>query len=518
LKKAVIRAIIKWDYFAKENIMNIRKITSVAAAAVIITPVLSGCTLFGKRKEYKTAAYSFTVPNSLKMDDTETEDDGSITCYNFSGGDFKSLSVYDTTGFSPRVSTVQLEYNVAQHLKSVSYINLEYDEIKLGDLNCYTFSYTDPSRDKDKGKCRITYEIINENISLTAAAYYDSKDEKSVKKELEKIMKSAEYISDYRVPTEIQNYECEYFKIDYDPKWNISYNKESFTDREPVSVKFSYRFADDVKQIHRPKLEIKVENSGGNKTAEQYAQETADNYGSSVSSEEILGFPAYKISHYSTDKDDPDDYSGHKNYYYFDFNGVVYEITAETNFAAENEDADIQELISCIELTEFSQDEISNRQQDFNTAAFTDYTFSNASFTIDSRLKPYYDDINKYDSFTELSGDYFKLEINNDVFADSVHDALITEYEDKADYFWWLGKEYGDFSVEEADFQTQTVTVGAYEAELLTYKDNNGRFNSVYFISVDGHIWRFEFSCYERDKDEMQEIIDGFFNSLTFSE
>lgn len=498
--------------------MNIRKITSVAAAAVIIMPVLSGCSFLGMRKEYKTAAYSFTVSKSVKMEDTETSDDGSITCYNFSGGDFCSLSVYDTTGFSPRVSTVQLEYNVAQHLKSASYINLEYDEIKLGDLNCYTFSYTDPSRDKDKGKCRITYEIINENISLTAAAYYDSKDEKSVKKELEKIMKSAEYISDYRVPTETQTYECEYFKVNYDPKWMISYNEESFTDRKPVEVRFNYRFADDVKQTHRPELEIKVENNGGSQTAEKLAQETADRSGTSVSREELLGVSAYKIDHYTTAKDDPEDYAVHKNYYYFDFNGVVYCITAETNFAAENEETELQELISCIELTEFSQDEISRRQQEFIAGAFTEYTFKNATFTIDSRIEPDYDDINKYNSFTNLSGDYFKLEINNDVFADSVHDALITEYEDRADYFWWLGNENGDFSVEEADFQTQTVTVGAYEAELLTFTDRSEYLYFEYFLANGDEIWEFAFDCPDRKADEMQEIINGFFNSLTFSE
>lgn len=498
--------------------MNIRKITSLITVAVIITPVLSGCTLFGKRKEYKTAAYSFTVSKSVKMEDTETSDDGSITCYNFSGGNFCSLSVYDTTGFSPRVSTVQLEYNVAQHLKSVSYINLEYDEIKLGDLNCYTFSYTDPSRDKDKGKCRITYEIINENISLAADAYYDRKNKNSVKKELEKIMKSAEYISDYKVPTETQTYECEYFKVNYDPKWIADYYEDYFTDRKPVSVKFSYRFAGDIKQKNKPKLTIEIENSGGSQTAEKLAQETADRLGTSVSSEELLGVTAYKIDHYSTAKDDPDDYAGHKNYYYFDFNGVVYCITAETNFAAESEEAELQELISCIELTEFSQDEISKRQQEFNAAAFTEYTFKNATFTIDSRLKPEYDDINKYNSFTNLSGDYFHLSIDSSIYKDSVHDALEAEYQDRYDFAQQIYWEDGDYSPETADFQTQTVTVGAYEAELLTYKDNNGRFKSVYFISVDGHIWRFEFSCYERDKDEMQEIIDGFFNSLIFSE
>lgn len=498
--------------------MNIRKITSVAAAAVIITPVLSGCTFLGMRKEYKTAAYSFTVSKSVKMEDTETTDDGSITCYNFSGGDFCSLSVYDTTGFSPRVSTVQLEYEVTQHLKSASYIDLEYDEIKLGDLTCYTFSYTDPSRDKDKGKCRITYEIINENISLTAAAYYDSKDEKSVKKELKKIMKSAEYISDYKVPTETQTYECEYFKLNYDPKWIADYNEDYFTDREPVSVKFSYRFAGDIKQKHNPKLTVEIENSGGRQTAEKLAQETADRLGTSVSREELLGVSAYKIDHYTTAKDDPEDYAVHKNYYYFDFNGVVYCITAETNFSAENEETELQELISCIELTEFSQDEISRRQQEFIAGAFTEYTFKNATFTIDSRIEPNYDDINHSDLYARLSGDYINLYIDPTIYKNSVHEALESEYQDRYDFAQQIYWEDGDYSPETADFQTQTVTVGAYEAELLTFTDRSEYLYFEYFLANGDEIWEFAFDCPDRKTDEMQEIINGFFNSLTFSE
>jgi len=505
------------------GILGKRIISAATVGALLLSA--AGCKdkYEGERISYDTVNFRFTVDDNITVDESVECGDG-IGEYDFVGGDFISLNVegYVVNELKAKANA---EYTADYLKESDSVENIKTEVIKDAPYECAAVHYTDNDFEKSEGRGISEYYMTYQSRSFKLEAHYDTDDKKAATAELERIMLSAEYISDYFLPTEPQTYTTDYFSVNYEPKWKAcNIKEEDITTDVAASVNFCYAETDDPDKYIFPQLKINVYNNGGSETAEDMAYRLYKRYDESSSmrnvtlvEDEILGYTASVCSYALGDKTAIENIS-----YYIDLNGMVYCISMHINEDSEDDMKDMNELLEGITLKELSDEKIAEKLDERNDARYSDYVFHDAYFTIDSTMEADNNNVTETGGSVLFSGYNCKLTIEIDEDSESAE----RERENTIDFLEFLHSDYDeyeeddpfDFYSDELEFDTGSETIGEYELPSLIFEvPDSERCEKYYFLKHDENVWEFCFNYDTEYEDDVDELINDFFNSLKFT-
>ena len=470
------------------------------------------------RKGYQTAYYSFDADEGLTVSE-KIERDGGVKEYSFKGGKFIELTIQGA--YVDQLTPIaSVKYNAEDFEERDTVKDFEWKVIEDAPYECAAYFFTD-TRDKEVRVCNYTMSF--QSVRFTVEASCSPSDADEVTAEIEKIIRSARYISDKMLPTEPQDYDTPYLTLHYDPKWGIANEqKEDLANGTLVNTKFCYAQTDDPQKYLFPNLTLKVCNNGGEENAFALAgKQYKNNTGSTIltdvkmNEDEILGHKAECVSLIMGKDSKPDEERYRVNSWYIDLNGMVYVITTSVHLNSENDKKDIDELLSGLTLKELSGDDISAEKQRREDARYTAYTFRGASFEVDSRLKAKeFDDTKRNIHFDNYGNDLYIYFWENDKAEDRIEfdsESVKSGFEDKK-------------AERKASLKTSREHIGGYELKLLSYTEPANYSHSSderikkYYYNNGNDLWVFEFDCYEGKESESDEIIKAFFESLKFGE
>ena len=500
-----------------------KRITAIAAAGAMILP-LCACSSnsSGSRDTYSTAYYSFTV-NSTYTEKSQVDygKDGIAEEYAFENGPFENLTVQ---GYEPKQLTAaaDVDYHVEELKKFETITDIESEVITDTPYDCSAYHYTDTDTDKSDGQCFSNYIMNYQGIAFSVCVQYKSINKSKVRKEMENIVRSVEYISDKYLPDEPQDYDTPYFALHYEPKWCMARNDDTDLRNDlTVNVKFWYARTETVDKYVYPSLSVSVQNNGGTGSAAEAAEKECESVQDSkltleydLTTEDFMGHEAHLLTRTAKFSDLNADIKK----WYFDLNGMIYCVSAMTHSGSESDEQDIQELLSGLTLKELSEEEVTAQHQAREEARTTDETFRSASFIMDSRMERRKD--SESENSVRFSAYYRDMEI------DVRKNTLDAETQAKADADRQKERAEIDPTIEEADLDISISadTIGGYEMYLLSYidpKDASHTYDEhhrIYYMKRDGEMWKFKFYNSPENEDEMTAFITQFFESLKFDE
>ncbi|MBO4877605.1 MAG: hypothetical protein J5501_06345 [Ruminococcus sp.] len=512
-----------------------KRITSIAVAGAMLMP-LCGCasetadtsSVSGSvsvssdgRTVYETAFYRFTTDSGLKLTESNDYDDDDIADkFEFEGSGIISLEISGSSVQRLRAKASAEDY--AESLRDDENItDIETEVIEEAPYECAACHYTNNDNEKSVGQCISSYYMTYQSMELAVFAHYKKSDAKSARAELRKIMCSAEYISDIFLPTEPQDYDTPYFTLHYDPKWGVARDTETdLTTGNVVGVKFCYAETDDPGKYLTPSLSFAVLNNGGNDTAAEKAQSVYESKQKSKTTNDIelstvdfMGNEAqlltYRIS--------TGDIRWGIRAWYFDLNGMIYTVTSVINDGSEDDQKEIDELLSGLTLKHLTEEKIAEQHQAREDARTTDETFRNASFIMDSRMI-------RSSLESEQRVGFFNYTRNLEI---TVHDLILSPEElaeNTAESRRHLAEINPDSTPDDWDIKLSDETVSGYDMVLLSYIEPENASHSydehfrIYYLGRGEETWEFEFSNSPDNEEEMTEFITKFFESLKFDQ
>lgn len=468
------------------------------------------------RKGYQTPFYSFDADEDLTVSE-KIERDGGVEEYSFKGGKFIELTIQGA--YVDQLTPIaSVKYNAEDFEERDTVKDFEWKVIEDAPYECAAYFFTD-TRDKEVRVCNYTMSFQSVRFTVTASCSPSDADE--VTAEIEKIIRSARYISDKMLPTEPQDYDTPYLTLHYDPKWGIANEqKEDLANGTLVNTKFCYAQTDDPQKYLFPNLTLKVYNNGGEENAFALAgKQYKNNTGSTIltdvkmNEDEILGHKAECVSLIMGKDSKPDEERYRVNSWYIDLNGMVYVITTSEHLNSENDKKDIDELLSGLTIKELSDEEIAADMQRREDARYTAYTFRGASFEVDSRLKAKEFDDSKHS--VSFRGTVVDLYIH---FYEDVNARDKLSYDEESMKYSFEDKK----AERKAGLRTSKEHIGEYDLSVLQYKEpanfshsSNERIKRYYYNNGKA-LWTFEFAG--EKENEMNEVIKAFFESLKFGE
>ena len=200
----------------------------------------------GNRVNYDSTNYSFTIDDGLELDYEPYEDEnGNVNSYEFKGKLFEELTVQG--GYIHQLTAIATEKDNAESLKKDDDVqDVSWEEIKDASYPCAALHYKDPSYDEDEGQWVSEYLMTYQSRSFTVSARYKDKNKKAARAEMERIVKSASYTSDFMLPTNEQDYTCQLFNFHYGPQWMIERDRgEDLANSVMGDIKCCYAETDD---------------------------------------------------------------------------------------------------------------------------------------------------------------------------------------------------------------------------------------------------------------------------------
>ena len=499
-----------------------KRLLAAAAAGAMMLPLWScGGKYTGERVTYDSAAYSFTVDDGLKIDGEPYEyENEAATSYSFTGKLFKELEI--NSGQVHQLTAVSTEKDNAESLKKNDDAqDVSWEEIKDASYPCAALHYKDPSYDEDEGQWVSEYLITCQATAFTVSARYTDKNKKAARAELERIVKSASYTSDFMLPTNEQDYTCQLFNFHYGPQWMIERDRgEDLANSVMVDIKFCIAETDDPDQYLFPNAGVRVINNGGTENASDLAGAQYDkNSQSSVlkdvklKNEEFFGLDAHIVTY----KMDTGDTPLVGTTYYMDLNDMVYVISKTVHEGSERDEQDIYDLLSGLTIFKLTEQELAQLNQSREDARYYDDTLHGASYIVDGRME---------NIATESDADQraYYHDYGRDLIIEVRKSPLSAEETAQSDSESEVAYAEGEEDMDPADLNisTENVTVGQYEMINLTYTEPENFSHSYditvrsYYYERNGELWKFQFTNSPDNQDEMTDFIGQFFDSLKF--
>ncbi|MBQ8960320.1 MAG: hypothetical protein IJ071_03770 [Ruminococcus sp.] len=499
-----------------------KKLIALASVGAMVLP-LGGCAdkYSGDRVAYDSTNYSFTVDDGIKVDGEPYKDEnGAVGTYNFDGKLFAELSVQGE--YIHQLTAIATEKDNASSFKDDEKVrDVSWEEIKGAPYECAALHYKNTGYDEDEGQWVSEYLMTYQSRAFTVSARYKDKNKKAARAELERIVKSAKYTSDFRLPTTEQDYTCQLFNFHYGPQWMIERDREEdLANDSMVDIKFCYAQTDDPDQYLFPSAGIRIINNGGTENAFDLAGKQYDkNSQSSVltdvtlTNEEFFGLDA-EIVTYTLGTSDPPLIG---KAYYMDLNEMVYVITTTVHEGSERDEQDVYDLLSGLTIFKLTDQEIEMIQQAREDARYYDDTLHGASFTMDGRMSNI-----ATDSYADSRAHY--SDYGRDLIIYVHESSLSPEEAAEATAEQEIANIEGDedMDIGKAQIKVDSVTVGQYDMaefsciEPENYSHSYDETKRKYFLERDGELWEFEFTNYPDHQDEMTEFIELFFGSLKF--
>lgn len=128
------------------------------------------------------------------------------------------------------------------HLESLGFTDVSYELIDLDGFQASVIDHIDKWNGEDK--IWSTYTAICEGRKFSVFAIYSIENKDKAAPMLNDIIHSAVYTSDYRLPTEQQEYETEAYSISFGPEWvRNSYKSESAMKDDGLVCSDQFQFA-----------------------------------------------------------------------------------------------------------------------------------------------------------------------------------------------------------------------------------------------------------------------------------
>lgn len=498
-----------------------KKLIALTAVGAMLLPLGScGEKYNGNRVNYDSTNYSFTIDDGLELDYEPYEDEnGNVDSYEFKGKLFEELTVQG--GYIHQLTAIATEKENASTLEenNESVEDASWEEIKDAPYECAALHYKNTSYSEDEGQWISEYLMTYQSRSFTVSARYKDKNKKAARAEMERIVKSAKYTSDFMLPTTEQDYTCQLFNFHYGPQWMIERDGgEDLANDVMVDLNFCIAETDDPDQYLFPSAGIKVINNGGTENAFDLAGKKYDkNSQSSVlkdvklKNEEFFGLDAHIVT-YKMDND----LALVGTTYYMDLNDMVYVITKTVHEGSERDEQDIYDLLSGLTIFKLTEQEMAQLNQSREEARYYDDTFHGASFIVDGRMKR----STVYDSDDEVKFSNYGSDLYIRVFQQALTPEEIANND--ADREIRAAEASEDMTPEDLKLTVENIAMGEYDLVLLTYTEPENFSHSYdetirrYYLEHDGEKWTFEFTNSPDNEDEMTDFISEFFFSLKF--
>ena len=476
----------------------------------------------GNRVTYDSTNYSFTIDDGLKLDYEPYEDEnGNVDSYEFKGKLFEELTVQG--GYIHQLTAVATEKENASTLEedNESVENASWEKIKDAPYECAALHYKNTSYSEDEGQWISEYLMTYQSRSFTVSARYKDKNKKAARAEMERIVKSASYTSDFMLPTNEQDYTCQLFNFHYGPQWMIERDRgEDLANDVMVDLNFCYAETDDPDQYLFPSAGVKVINNGGTENAFDLAGKAYDKKSQSsvlkdvkLKNEEFFGLDAHIVT-YTMDSADPPLVG---TTYYMDLNDMVYVIIKTVHEGSERDEQDIYDLLSGLTIFKLNEQELAQLNQSREDARYYDDTLHGASYIVDGRME---------NIATESDADQraYYHDYGRDLIIEVRKSPLSAEETAQRDSEDEIAYAEGEEDMDPADLNisTENVTVGQYEMINLTYTEPENFSHSYdmtvrnYYYEHNGELWKFQFTNSPDNQDEMTDFIGQFFDSLKF--
>lgn len=499
-----------------------RKIIALAAVGAMLLPLGScGDKYTGERVTYDSAAYSFTVDDGLKIDgepyEYENED---ATSYSFTGKLFKELGI--NSGQVHQLTAVPTEKENAESMQEDETLeDVSWEEIKGTPYECAASHYRATDVDEDEGQWFSEYLMTYQSRAFTISARYTDKNKKAARAEMERIVKSASYTSDFMLPTTEQDYTCQLFNFHYGPQWMIERDRgEDLANSVMVDIKFCIAETDDPDQFLFPTAGVRVINNGGTENAFDLAGKLYDKNSDStvfkdvkLLNEEFFGLDAHIVTY----KMDTGDTPLVSTIYYMDLNDMVYVISKTVHEGSERDEQDIYDLLSGLTIFKLTEQELAQLNQSREDARYYEDTLHGASYIVDGRME---------NIATESDADQraYYHDYGRDLIIEVRKSPLSAEETAQSDSESEAAYAEGEEDMDPADLNisTEKVTVGQYEMINLTYTEPENFSHSYdmtvrnYYYERNGELWKFQFTNSPDNQDEMTDFIGQFFDSLKF--
>lgn len=315
-----------------------KKIFALSAVICIIMTV-SGCSANSRGSvEYECGDYKFQVSGKYIGTGMGT----SNSSYYFRRkSDNTSISVTSTDVHFADIQ-VLLDYVV----KDTE--NIDTGDITLTsaatttDLDCnyaagaVHFEYSNGTGDS-------TYYVENETKVLSINANYELPDKDSICREMEKIVSSAEYISNYMVHTDSYEVENDYFSVITPKEWH--YSTMDFAGTSKSSYYFRKVRAQSVEEMETNVIIRTPEESGD--SPEEAAEKCVESFEDVYLKPSRFKYELFDIEAECVEaKNDDSDIMIRT--FFFEHGGLLWEVTL--NYSNDDELADIEDLLGRIEL------------------------------------------------------------------------------------------------------------------------------------------------------------------------
>lgn len=306
---------------------------------ICMTAAISGCSANTREGvEYECGDFKFQVSEKYIGTATGTENS---TYFFRQNSDDTNIQISSSDSHYADIK-VWLDYVV----KNTE--NIDTGDVKLTsavtttDLDCdyaagaVHFEYSNGTGDS-------TYYIENETKGLAINANYKLSDKDSICRELEKIVRSAEYISNYRAHTDSYKVENDYFSVLVPKEWY--YYTMDFEGTSKCSYIFRRVRARSVDEINTNVIIRTPETDYG--SLEEAAEKCVETFKEvrlkpSRFKSEIFGIEAECVEAKVDDSDII------VREYYFEHGGLLW--TININYSTDDELAAIEEMLSRIEL------------------------------------------------------------------------------------------------------------------------------------------------------------------------
>lgn len=301
---------------------------------------------------YQTMYFSFSVGDNVKYKTHEDRvQDGENyfhlsdkRSFEFTCEDegIEEISIHDTysTNCTP-------EFHMKKQESYMAFDENGWTLSKNGDNDIASYC---TSLNYNTGTCEAVAEVLCQGKNMTVYAVCKPESLENAKNIVNEITQSAKYTGTYHYPTGEQSYDGKHFSAKCDLPWEmLAYEKDHFEYME-----FSWLGIDDYK-----KYAVSLELYAFSETPSNYlgAIEFADEIYKSkkVSSskinvkrgnEELMGFDAYTVEC----DEEHSDYTEHQKYWYFDHDGLIFEVIGTWCKDDAEYEAEVMKLTDAIEI------------------------------------------------------------------------------------------------------------------------------------------------------------------------
>lgn len=310
---------------------------------LVLILVLTSCSSGNANSNslYKTSSFEFNLDNKFKKIELSDKKDSLYFEYKDNG-----IHIDENHGISKSIKLISEEMTEV-FKDSNEYSGVYCEPFEHGKYDAYIIHLV-PNENPDVGEIQY-YLISSVDKFLAITTSFKDKNNKEIKLLLSQMIESINYTSDYEFPTTEQSFECNLYRIKFDPIW-VSNSPE--TDFENFNLRYAKT---DLSEEAFTFFSIEPQKNDENKNAVQIAEQDYDNYKtqSNITNailEEVgfLGFNSQKLS-YTTKMGQV---SFNTTCYYLIKDNIIYKIRYVIDVrASEKVKNDVNQLIEGLTIT-----------------------------------------------------------------------------------------------------------------------------------------------------------------------